>query len=406
MPNQRTREESAPPEPFQYWAFISYSHHDAEWAKRLHTILEGYRTPRRLVGRKDVDGDPVPKRFFPIFRDLEELACAPNLSETIETALRQSKWLIVVCSPYSARSWWVDKEVQRFKSLGRQDRILCVIVAADETTAGGIIGSFPPSLIGSYNRALPTAIPMLPLAADVRGGRVRRRDAILRLVAGLMGVTVDELHRRHVQRQRIRYMSIVFITGILLAASGLPFLQLVKAKNAMELLKPRKPSQQLVTEQQLVRSDLDQLRWKEGFELSISTADTVQEVTLGSDGMFPLARTEMNPQGEMVVRTLSRIFLRDAKHLVAIQVIGHTDSVPLAPGMGRSNWDLGALRATTVVNLLQESGLDPSKITAVSTGAYQPISEQQSENRAVVIRLTYSDRASARLPTNERLYPK
>ncbi len=40
----------------KYWAFISFSHADEEWAKWLHKSLETYRRPKRLVGRETESG--------------------------------------------------------------------------------------------------------------------------------------------------------------------------------------------------------------------------------------------------------------------------------------------------------------------------------------------------------------
>jgi hypothetical protein len=54
--------------PLRYRAFLSYSHRDARWAKRLHGALEGYRLDKDLVGRETPHG-PVPKALRPIFRD-------------------------------------------------------------------------------------------------------------------------------------------------------------------------------------------------------------------------------------------------------------------------------------------------------------------------------------------------
>src|SRR4051794_24700679 len=62
---------------FHYWAFISYSQRDAEWAKRLHEFLETYRIPRALVGRP-VSGRTIPPRLMPVFRDRDELAGNPD----------------------------------------------------------------------------------------------------------------------------------------------------------------------------------------------------------------------------------------------------------------------------------------------------------------------------------------
>ena len=56
-----------PASEWKYWAFISYSHRDKRWAEWLHSQLETYRIPRRLVGTPGRDG-AVPARLFPIFR--------------------------------------------------------------------------------------------------------------------------------------------------------------------------------------------------------------------------------------------------------------------------------------------------------------------------------------------------
>ena len=100
----------------KYWAFVSYSHHDKTWGEWLHRSLESYRMPRRLVGRPGRDG-PVPKRLFPIFRDTEELPAAGSLSEEIHDALYSSKCLVVICSPASAQSDYVNEEIRYFKTL-------------------------------------------------------------------------------------------------------------------------------------------------------------------------------------------------------------------------------------------------------------------------------------------------
>ena len=52
----------------KYWAFVSYSHKDAAFGRRLHRRLEGYVLPRRLVGRATARG-AVPRKLAPVFRD-------------------------------------------------------------------------------------------------------------------------------------------------------------------------------------------------------------------------------------------------------------------------------------------------------------------------------------------------
>jgi hypothetical protein len=110
-------------ETFKYWAFISYSHADKPFADWLHRSLERYRVPKQIFSQS-VGLVEIPKRVFPIFRDREELPASADLSHRINEALRLSRSLIVICSPNSARSRWVNEEIRFFKSLGREDRVL------------------------------------------------------------------------------------------------------------------------------------------------------------------------------------------------------------------------------------------------------------------------------------------
>lgn len=107
----------------EYFAFISYQRKDEEWADRLRNKLEHYRLPSSV--RKQ--NASLPKEIRPIFRDALELA-GGVLAKEIEAALQQSKYLIVICSPNSARSPWVNKEIQTFIDLGREDRIIPFII--------------------------------------------------------------------------------------------------------------------------------------------------------------------------------------------------------------------------------------------------------------------------------------
>ena len=113
-----------------YWAFISYSHKDAAFGRRLHRRLEHYSLPRRLKGRLTVQG-ALPKRLTPIFRDRDELPAANDLSVEVRAALQASRCLVVVCSPAAASSMWVSREVELFRSLHPDRPILAALVEGD-----------------------------------------------------------------------------------------------------------------------------------------------------------------------------------------------------------------------------------------------------------------------------------
>ncbi|MDP9142337.1 MAG: TIR domain-containing protein [Pseudomonadota bacterium] len=188
-------------EKLNYWAFISYSHADEAWAKWLHNALETYRVPRRLVGGAGPFG-PRPRRLFPVFRDRDELSSAAELSSVIEAALRESRFLIVICSPNSARSKWVDAEIRRYKALGRENRILALIVDGEPHATDAAQECFPEALRYKVNRRGDlTDEPSEPIAADARPFADHKHGAKLKLISALLGVGYDELRQRERQRR-------------------------------------------------------------------------------------------------------------------------------------------------------------------------------------------------------------
>ena len=191
----------------RYFAFLSYSHRDEHLAEWLHTQLEDFHVPRTLVGQIS-DNGPIPKRLRPIFRDEHELAAATDLGEEIQEALANSQFLIVLCSPDAARSRWTNAEIATFKRT-RPNGCVLAAIAAGEPFASEIPGReseecFPPALRERYDgRGRPTGKRAEPLAADLRDSGDGRRLGFLRLVAGMLGVGLDDLvHREATRRQR------------------------------------------------------------------------------------------------------------------------------------------------------------------------------------------------------------
>ena len=185
---------------YRYWAFISYSHQDRQWSNRLHRALETYRVPRRLRGTPGRDG-PVPARIFPVFRDRDELPSSADLGENINQALAESRCLVAICSPRAAASHWVNQEIATFKSLGRPDRVLCLIVDGEPNAADkpglGLPECFPPAV--KYHVQADGSLTgerTEPIAADVRPETDGWRRARLKIIAGILGVNFDDLARR------------------------------------------------------------------------------------------------------------------------------------------------------------------------------------------------------------------
>ncbi len=192
----------------RYFAFLSYSHRDKELAGWLYGQLEKFRVPKALAGRLAEHG-VIPSRLTPVFRDEHELSASHDLGEEIRSALATSRFLIVLCSPNAAKSHWTNAEIEAFKRT-RPDGEVLAAIASGEPFASEMPGReeeecFPPALRQKYDRrGKPTGKRAEPLAADLRGGDEARRIGFLKLVAGMLGVGLDELVQRETTRRQRR----------------------------------------------------------------------------------------------------------------------------------------------------------------------------------------------------------
>ena len=253
----------------EYSVFISYRHADnkepgRQWATWLHQTLETYEVPPDLVGTKNTRGHIVPSGLYPVFRDEEELPADAELSDPINNALRNSRHLIVICSPAAVQSRFVNDEIQTFKKLGKADRVLAVIVrgepnAADDPAkcAAGFAAAdecFPEALRRKVNEQGEITDQVTePIAADfrpfgiqegwttsqgyqdyleqierlpknevkIRSAKYNQQCALMKLkiIAGVLGVPLGELTRRdqayQLERARKRQRIIVGVAAAL-----------------------------------------------------------------------------------------------------------------------------------------------------------------------------------------------
>jgi tetratricopeptide (TPR) repeat protein len=204
----------------RYYAFLSYSHRDKELADWLHRELERFRVPHSLAGKLTANG-VVPRRLSPVFRDQQDLSAGGDLAEEIKAALAASQFLVVLCSPTAATSRWTNQEIESFKRT-RPEGCVLAAVAAGEPFASDLPGReheecFPPALRYKYDRrGHQTTKRAEPLAADFREDGEGRRLAFLKLVAGMLGVGLDELVRRETTRRqrRLAYLAAASLTGM------------------------------------------------------------------------------------------------------------------------------------------------------------------------------------------------
>ena len=111
---------------YAYEAFISYRHleRDTKIATRLQRSLEGYRLPRGIAR-----ADDGATRLGKLFRDQDELPTSQSLGDQIEGALKRSRRLVVICTPQTNESQWVQREVELYASFHGRDAIVIALAA-------------------------------------------------------------------------------------------------------------------------------------------------------------------------------------------------------------------------------------------------------------------------------------
>ena len=208
--------------PMKYDVFVSYRHvrPDADVARAVARLVEGYVVAGSV-------GGVVKRRGFRVFRDVEELASG-ELGVLIESALAESEFLVVVCSPRTVGSVWCMREVEFFSRVRGVDHVLAVVVEGDPgVVVGDVVG-------GDV------------LAVDVRAGVVRsegfggfegcesgvvdrlvrqsvgvlRRDGIDRLMAGVVGVSLGDLRQRQRERRMRRIIAATASAGLVMTGIG------------------------------------------------------------------------------------------------------------------------------------------------------------------------------------------
>ena len=199
-----------------YNAFISYRHmpRDIRVAEELQRQLERFPIPADLQKKYGI------RRIDRIFRDKEELQASFNLSDNIQNALNHSDWLIVVCSPDTKASRWIDKEIRLFLETHDHDRILTVLADGDpyEVIPDALLQRT--ILTEDENGSQKETIEKLePLSCDYRMDfRKARKKELPRLLSVIIGCSYDELMRRRQQYLMKRYA--LFAAAVLTVLAG------------------------------------------------------------------------------------------------------------------------------------------------------------------------------------------
>ncbi|MCF8481588.1 MAG: peptidoglycan -binding protein [Rhodospirillum sp.] len=116
-----------------------------------------------------------------------------------------------------------------------------------------------------------------------------------------------------------------------------------------------------------------------------------------SEVLFPSGSDQLQPAGAGTLASLAQTLLELAKEIPPevdwiLRVDGHTDKRPIYTSAFKSNWDLSAARAISVVNFLIDQGVPPNRLAAAGFGEYQPIDPGYDEaalarNRRIELKL-------------------
>jgi WD40 repeat protein len=216
-----------------YDAFVSYSHEqDNALADALQSELQSFARPWYRP------------RALRIFRDETNLSATPGLWPTIERALEISDWFILMASPASASSPWVQKELQWWAAHRDADRILIALTDGEIRWSGSdfdwsVTNAIPSLLSGTFSQE-PFWIDLRklrpPAPPEGAGSRLRLGDMVAEFAAPIHGRDKDTLVGEHVRyhrrTRRLVRTVLVSLTTLLIAAVVAAFVAIVQANNA------------------------------------------------------------------------------------------------------------------------------------------------------------------------------
>ena len=139
-------------------------------------------------------------------------------------------------------------------------------------------------------------------------------------------------------------------------------------------VKSKSDSLNMVLTNNLTRS----LTQDEMKEVDVQVLKGVVYISLADNMLYKSGSYEINARAAQTLSKIAKI-IKDYKDYDVL-IEGNTDNVPISKTNIRNNWDLSALRASSVVQALQNDyGVDPKRLTAGGRGEYNPVATNDTE---------------------------
>lgn len=201
---------------FRWDAFISYSQ-----------MLDGPLARALRDGLQSMGKSPFALRRARVFLDKSSLAATSDLPQALQTALRESRCLIVLCSPEAARSQWVALEIQAWLAQHPPENLFLVLAAGrlvwgEDGFDREQCDALPAPLFDVF-KAEPLWLDLTWARADATArAKPAMRSSIARLAAAVLKRPLDEIEgddvRGHRTLKRLRTAAVIAL-AILTACS-------------------------------------------------------------------------------------------------------------------------------------------------------------------------------------------
>jgi chemotaxis protein MotB len=113
-------------------------------------------------------------------------------------------------------------------------------------------------------------------------------------------------------------------------------------------------------------------------DVNVKVLKGVVYISLADNMLYQSASYQISPKADTILSKVAKIIKDYSNYDVLVE--GNTDNVPIVQPNIRNNWDLSCLRASSVVQALQNTfGVDPKRLTAGGRGEYNPVADNSSD---------------------------